>query len=54
MRVKFYRSVGTERAWELNFVGKVWNLRVGQVQLALWHNYKPIFNIGGYKTAKVD
>ncbi len=48
MQIRFFRHVGRERAWELNFIGKVWNLRIGKVQFALWRNYEPIFNFGGY------
>lgn len=33
---------------ELNFIGRVWNLRIGTRQFALWRNYKAILNFGGY------
>jgi hypothetical protein len=49
MQVRFFREVGPDRAWELNFIGSVWNLRVGRVQFALWRNYEPVFNFGGYR-----
>lgn len=29
---------------ELNFIGNVWNLRLGTAQIALWRNYQAIFN----------
>lgn len=45
MSVRFFKSVRFAGDWELNFVGKVFNLRVGRSQLALWRNYNPIFNI---------
>ena len=50
MRIKFFRRVGIEGAWELNFIGRVWNLRVGRVQVALWRNYEPVFSFGGYRS----
>ena len=48
MKIRFFRNVGVGRAWELNFIGSVWNLRIGRVQFALWRNYESIFNFGGY------
>lgn len=42
-RIRFYRF-GADNRFELNFVGIVWNLRIGAVQIALWRNYKPIFD----------
>lgn len=41
MKIKMYRYPGE---WELNFVGKVWNLRLGNIQCALWRNYRPVFS----------
>jgi len=29
---------------ELNFIGHVWNLRLGVKQIALWRNYIPVFD----------
>lgn len=29
---------------ELNFIGRVWNMRVGVKQIALWRNYVPVFD----------
>lgn len=46
MRVKcfrFFRSVRFRNDWEFNIVGKVWSLRVGRSQFALWRNYNPVF-----------
>ena len=31
--------------YEINFIGKVWNLRLAFRQVALWRNYEPIFDI---------
>ncbi len=31
--------------FELNFIGQVWNLRIGRKQFALWRNYNPIFDL---------
>lgn len=36
MRIKFFRYVGPKKDWELNFIGKVWNFRIGSAQIALW------------------
>lgn len=44
MTVKFFRR-GYGGAWELNFVGQVWNLRVGGRQFALWRNLNPVFDV---------
>lgn len=49
MKIKFFRHVGPDKDWELNFIGSVWNLRIGSAQFALWRNYEPVFNFGGYR-----
>lgn len=43
MRVRFFKH-GVGNGWELNFVGKKYNLRIARHQFAFWKNYKPIFN----------
>lgn len=44
MKVKFFNSVRFKGDWELNFIGKHYNLRVGRSQFALWKDYSPLFN----------
>lgn len=44
MKVRWFRSVRFTNDWELNFIGKVWNFRVGRTQLTLWRNYNPVFS----------
>jgi len=45
MTLRFFKSVRFNGDWELNFIGKVFNLRIGRSQFALWRNYDPIFNV---------
>lgn len=45
MKVKWFRSVRYRNDWELNFVGKVWSLRIARNQIALWRNYVALFNL---------
>lgn len=42
--IRFFRSVRFPGDWELNFVTKIWNLRIGRSQFALWHKLSPVFN----------
>ncbi|WP_154677750.1 hypothetical protein [Rhizobium tubonense] len=42
--IKFFRSVRFKNDWELNFIGKRYNLRIGRSQFAFWRDYNPIFN----------
>jgi hypothetical protein len=44
MKIKWFRSVRFQNDWELNFIGKVWNLRIARHQFALWRNYIALFN----------
>lgn len=43
MKIKYFKY-GYGNAPEINFIGKVWNLRLGFKQIALWKNYESIFN----------
>lgn len=43
MKIKFFKH-GVGGGWELNFIGKKYNLRIARHQLAFWKNYEPIFN----------
>lgn len=40
----FAHSIG-KKGFEINFIGKVWNLRIASRQFALWKNNEPIFNL---------
>lgn len=42
MKIRFFKSVRFYNDWELNFIGKVWNLRIGRSQVALWKFDRPI------------
>lgn len=44
MKIRVFRSVRFRNDWELNLIGKVWNLRIGRSQVALWRNYIALFN----------
>lgn len=44
MQIKTFSSVRFPGDWEINFIGNVWNFRIGRSQIALWKNYEPIFN----------
>lgn len=44
MRIKYFNNVRFKNDWEMNFVGKVWNLRIGRSQFALWKNFIAVFN----------
>lgn len=43
MKVKFFKH-GIGGSWELNFIGKTYNMRVARRQFAIWKNYEPIVN----------
>lgn len=44
MKIRFFRSVRHKNDWELNFIGKVYNLRIARKQIAFWRNYEPVFS----------
>jgi hypothetical protein len=44
VKIKWFRSVRFRNDWELNFIGKVWNFRIGRSQLALWRRNNPLFD----------
>lgn len=44
MKIKTFRSVRFQNDWEINFIGKVWNLRIGRSQVSLWRNYRSLFS----------
>jgi len=43
MRIKTFRH-GYRNGWEIDFIGKHWNLRIAQHEFSLWHNYHPVFD----------
>lgn len=43
MKLRAYRNVRFDGDWEINLIGRVWNLRIGRSQIALWRNYEPVF-----------
>lgn len=36
MNIKYFKSVRFQGDWELNFIGEIWNLRIGRSQITLW------------------
>ena len=44
MEVRFFSNVRFPGDWELNFIGRVWNFRLGRSQIALWRNFVPLFS----------
>lgn len=45
MQIKWFRNVRFKNDWELNFVGKVYNLRIGRSQVTFWKSNEVIFNL---------
>lgn len=45
MRISFFKH-GVGGGWELDFIGKTYNLRIAKYQFALWKNYNAIFDKG--------
>lgn len=43
MKIKTFKF-GYRNGWEINFVGKVYNLRIARHQIALWKKYDAIFD----------
>lgn len=43
MKVRFFRR-GYRSGWELNIIGRVWNLRIAQHQVALWKHQRAVLN----------
>lgn len=43
MKIRWFGHVRFKNDWELNLIGKKWNLRIGRSQVALWRNYEPVF-----------
>lgn len=41
MQVRYFGYPGNQ---ELNLIGRVWNFRIAHKQIALWRNYRPLFD----------
>lgn len=48
MKIKFFNYTDNPKYWELNFIGKKYNFRIGSRQIAFWKNYQAIFNIHNF------
>lgn len=42
MKIRFFRNVRFPGDWEINFIGKRLNLRIGRSQVTLWRDYEPV------------
>jgi hypothetical protein len=42
MKIRTFKH-GVGNGWELNFIGKVYNLRIARHQIAFWKYNEPIF-----------
>lgn len=43
MKIRIFRF-GVRNGWEVNFIGRRFNLRIAQRQVALWREYVAIFD----------
>lgn len=43
MKIRCFRR-GYRNGWEINLIGRVWNLRIARHQVALWKDQRPVFN----------
>lgn len=44
LTIRTFGSVRYPGDWEINVIGRVWNLRIGRSQVALWRNYTALFD----------
>lgn len=44
MKANYFKH-GVNNGWEINFIGKTYNLRIARHQFAFWENYNPIINL---------
>lgn len=44
MEIKTFKNAGVKNGWEINFIGKVYNLRIARHQIGFWKNDNPIIN----------
>lgn len=45
MKIRLFKDGGFRNGWELNLIGKVYNLRIARHQIAFWKNFNPFFNL---------
>jgi hypothetical protein len=43
MKIKTFKH-GYRNGWEINFIGKKYNIRIARYQFGLWKDYNPIIN----------
>ena len=44
MQIRTFKH-GVGNGWELNIIGRFWNMRIARHQFAIWKNYEPKINI---------
>lgn len=44
MEIRTFKNAGVRNGWEINFIGKVYNLRIARHQIAFWINDNPLIN----------
>ena len=44
MTIRVFKRVRREGDWEINFIGKRWNLRIARSQIALWRDLRSLVN----------
>ena len=44
MSIRYFKY-GYLDGWELNFIGKTYNLRIAKNQIAFWTNCNSVFNL---------
>lgn len=49
MKIRTFKHSLGQKGFEINLIGKVWNLRIASRQLALWKNHNAIFNFCRWK-----
>lgn len=45
MKIKTFKHSLGKIGFEINFIGKVYNLRIASRQFAFWKNNEPVFNL---------
>jgi len=44
LTIRAFSSVRYPGDFEINIIGRVWNLRIGRSQVALWRDQQPVFD----------
>lgn len=44
MKIRTFQY-GVGNGWEVNFIGKKWNMRIARHQFAIWKNYESKINL---------